>query len=507
MFYELLSTTFRSLRFRLLIWNAAAVALTGLAVLVCIREGMRQTLIRELDSTLEQDLGEVGLLLRDSPDWAFVEEELERKAKGHSLRKWFVRFYNARGETIWTSSGAPDLRGLKDPFPAPRTWTSGDYRMELRSMPAKQERAHAVVIGSSLSFIATDMARIDGQVLGLGTAVLILSPLIGWFLMRRVTQPLAKMIDATSRFRPAKLYDRLEVRHTGDELDRLAQTINGFLDRIAEHLERNHAFLANAAHELRTPLAAIRSSIEVALDRQRSPEEYGELLTDVIDGCTNLETLVNQLLLLAETDADLVGLFREPVDFKIVVEKSLEMFQAAAEVRGLQLVVDQLDLAPLCANRYHLRQLMNNLLDNAIKFTSARYDADQPGQGWIHVRLKRDELRQLAVLEVSDNGVGIGPEHLPQLFERFYRVDRSRTRGEGSPGGSGLGLSIVQGIVAAHEGKIDVRSRPGEGTTFTVRLPLIDSTDLASTEPKQVDGLIVKCQPALPTPIDASPQH
>lgn len=477
MFFELLRTTFRSLRFRLLLWNALAVALTGFVVLASVREGMRQTLIMELDSALEQDVGELGLLLRDGSSWEMIQEELDRKAAGHSLREWFVRFYDAEGKTIWSNSTAPDLPALKNPFPAPRTWTSGEYRMVLRSMPAMQNRASSVVVGSSTAFIAADLSRIDQQVLGVGAAVLVLSPLVGWFLMRRVTKPLANMIDATARYRPAKMYERLEVRNTGDELDRLAQTINGFLDRIAEHLEQNHAFLANSAHELRTPLAAIRSSIEVALNGNRSPDEYSELLTDVIDGCTNLETLVNQLLLLAETDADLVGLFREDVDFSQVVARSVDMFQAAAEVQGIQLEVDPLPPAPMRANRYHLRQLMNNLLDNAIKFTAQRFADGQPGEGRIHVRLWRDEPRGQAVLEVSDNGVGIGAEHLPQLFERFYRVDPSRTRGEGSPGGSGLGLSIVQGIVLAHEGKIEVRSSPGEGTTFTVRLPLADTDD------------------------------
>ena len=485
MSFELLSATCRSLRFRLLLWNALAVALTGLAVLGCIREAMRQTLIRELDSALEQDVGELALLLRDTPDWELVKEELDRKAKGHSLRQWFVRFYNAQEKTIWANDTAPDLPTLRDPFPAPRTWTSGEYRLVLRSMPAMQSRAHAVVVGSSQEFIATDMARIDQQVLGIGIALLVLSPLVGWFLMRRVTQPLASMIDATSRFRPARLYERFQVRHTGDELDRLAQTINGFLDRIAEHLERNHAFLANAAHELRTPLAAIRSSVEVALDGSRSPDEYEELLTDVMDGCTNLETLVNQLLLLAETDVEQVGVFREALDFSVVVNRSVDMFQAAAEVQGIQLIVDELSPAPMQANRYHLRQMMNNLLDNAVKFTALRYPGDQFGQGRIHVRLARDEALGEAVLEVSDNGIGIAQEHLPQLFERFYRVDRSRTRGEGSPGGSGLGLSIVQGIVLAHGGKIEVRSQPNEGTTFTVRLPLAEADDTPVAEDPQ----------------------
>jgi signal transduction histidine kinase len=235
--------------------------------------------------------------------------------------------------------------------------------------------------------------------------------------------------------------------------------------------------LANAAHELRTPLAAIRSSVEVAASGQRSEAEYRELLEVVIEQCSALESLVNQLLLLAESDADRLITSSEVVAFDEVVQRTVEMFQGVAEDRGIELVFNWPPSAPVAGNRHHLRQVLNNLLDNAIKFTATRFSetTSENGKsvngGRIEVKLLRDDARHQAVLTVADNGVGIPAEALPQMFQRFYRVDRSRTR-EGGLGGTGLGLSICRAIVQAHRGSIEISSVQGEGTTITLVLPL-----------------------------------
>jgi signal transduction histidine kinase len=276
------------------------------------------------------------------------------------------------------------------------------------------------------------------------------------------------MIRTTEGLRPTQLAERLEIRGTGDELDALAARINSLLDRIGDYLQQKHDFLANAAHELRTPLAAIRATVEVALRGERSTTEYQELLDQVIDECAALEALVNQLLLLAETDADRLKAYSDRVALDQVVAGAVEMFRGAAESRGLTLSVSPLPPTPVAGNRHHLRQVINNLLDNAIKFTAAYHGN---GHGQIVVTFLRDDYRHVARVEVRDNGPGIPPEDLPHVFDRFYRVDRSRSRSDGA-GGSGLGLSICQAIVAAHHGEIAVVSAPGEGTTFTITLPL-----------------------------------
>jgi two-component system heavy metal sensor histidine kinase CusS len=321
------------------------------------------------------------------------------------------------------------------------------------------------------------MTRIDELVVAVMLGVMLAAPLGGYLLAGRATQPLAKMIATTEKLHPAQMNERLEIRGTGDELDALAKTVNHLLDRIGDYLRQKHDFLANAAHELRTPLAAIRSTVEVALGGDRSVFEYQELLGEVIDECSSLELLVNQLLMLAESDADRLKLYSDRVALDKLLANCVEMFRGVAEFKGLRLRASPFPPVAVAGNRNSLRQVVNNLLDNAIKFTSQHYGAgnaqangDTMSAGEIYVEMERDDERNEARIRIKDNGPGIPPEHLPQIFQRFYRVDKARSR-EGA-GGSGLGLSICRAIIDAHSGTIDVESTPGKGTTFIITLPL-----------------------------------
>ncbi|HZL88104.1 MAG TPA: HAMP domain-containing sensor histidine kinase [Pirellulaceae bacterium] len=468
MFFERLSAIARTLRFRLMLWNAFAVILTGLGILVSVREGVRVTLVRDLDRILEEDVQEIslGFSEEEGVNWDLLTEELDRKARGHEFHGWFVQFFDASGQTVWSSNNTPNLRGLAahqgDPL------SVGGYRLLVRPLPGADTRAQSVCVGAQQALISRDLARIDRLVLTVFAGVLVAAPLGGYLLAGSATSPLARMIRTTEGLRPTQLGDRLEIRGTGDELDALAARINSLLDRIGDYLRQKHDFLANAAHELRTPLAAVRATVEVALRGKRTPEEYQEQLEQVIDECSALESLVNQLLLLAETDADRLKAYADRVALDQVVAGAVEMFRGAVESRGISLTVSPLPPTPVAGNRHHLRQVINNLLDNAIKFTAAHCDS---GRGEITVTFLRDDYRQVARVEVRDNGPGIPPEDLPHVFDRFYRVDRSRSRDEGAAG-SGLGLSICQAIVEAHQGQIAVDSTPGKGTTFTITLPL-----------------------------------
>jgi heavy metal sensor kinase len=310
------------------------------------------------------------------------------------------------------------------------------------------------------------MARIDRLVLLAAGAVLLTAPPCGYWLAARATRPVGAIIHTASRLRPSHLDERLELRGTGDELDQLAHTINGLLDRIAAYLDTKRDFLANAAHELRTPLAAIRSSVEVAMQGERSAAEYEELMVDVIEECSSLESLVNQLLLLSETEADLPMAKFETVDLRELTAKSIDMFTGAAEARGIDLRAESLPPVAVHGNRQHLRQVLNNLLDNAVKYT--------PSGGEIVVSLTRDLEQREVRLRVSDSGPGISTEEKRHIFERFYRAESARSR-SASAGGTGLGLSICQSIVHNHGGDIECISEVSRGTTFLVRLPLIAS--------------------------------
>ena len=383
---------------------------------------------------LSEDLQEIALGFQEESgvDWGILREEMDRKAKGHQFHGWFVRFYDGAGRPTWSSPSTPSIAGL-DSVNEDLVTRSG-FRILRRDLPGGDRLARSVAIGSSQDFINRDMTRIDELVVTVFLGVLVAAPLGGYLLAGRATRPLAKMIATTESLQPAQLSDRLEIRGTGDELDALAKTVNHLLDRIGDYLRQEHDFLANAAHELRTPLAAIRSSVEVALGGNRSLLEYQELLGDVIDECSSLETLVNQLLLLAESDADRLKIYSDRVALDKLLASAAEMFRGVAESKGLRLRTSSFPAVAIPGNRNSLRQVQNE------------------------VRIK-----------ISDNGSGISPAHLPHIFERFYRADKSRTR-EGVRG-SGLGLSICRAIINAHSG-IVVESTPGVGTAFIITLPL-----------------------------------
>jgi signal transduction histidine kinase len=486
MSFERLSAAVRSLRFRLMLWNVAAGVLTGLGILIAVREGVRLTLIAELDQVLREDLKEIQLYFQGPSDynWALLQEELDRKSSGHDFHGWFVQFYDDQGQVAWASKSAPSLPVLAPQQKAAGQFRIDQFRLQYARLPEQVEQAAAVAVGCNEQFIARDMSRIDRLVMTVGGVIVLVAPIGGYLLAGRTTRILANLIHTTDRLRPSELKERLPIRGTGDELDAMARTINGLLDRIADYLKQKHDFLANAAHELRTPLAAIRSSVEVALSGERSEQEYRELLDVVIDQCTALEALVNQLLLLAESDADRLMTNSEATSLDEVVKRAVEMFEGVAEDRGIELSYNWPPPIRVVGNRHRLRQLLNNLLDNAIKYTAASHPPpagtgdEQPlGAGRVAVQLVRDEASQTARLTIHDNGIGISSEALPHVFERFYRGDRARTR-EGTTGGTGLGLSICQAIVLAHHGSISAISSAHEGTTFAVELPLAMQVDV-----------------------------
>jgi heavy metal sensor kinase len=456
----------QTLRFRLTFWNTAAIILVVLATLFGLREGLRWTLLRELDSRLSEDVQEVRMMLeRYYPDSEQVRDELERKARSHSQRRWYARIFTADGVVLLASTTGPDvampaLRAVpKQPF------TVADYRLVQRTvrLPGGDRPELVVRVGSSLAEIDEDVLRLTEMILVAAGVIVVVAPVSGYWLAGRATRPLGTILRTTARLRPDRLVERLPLRGSGDELDRLSATINGLLDRLADHLARQRDFVANAAHELRSPLAAMRTSLEVALEHDRSPEEYRELLADVVEECTGLGKLVNQLLLLAEGDAGLLQAGGGSARLDRLAARSVEMFQGIAEQRGVELHADALAPAAVRGNEAHLRQVVHNLIDNALKFT--------PPGGRVLVAVSTRAAAGQAVLRVSDAGSGIAPEDLPHVFERFYRADKARCR-EQPTGGTGLGLSICQAIVTACGGHLAVESKLGHGTAVTAVLPL-----------------------------------
>lgn len=478
-----LSSSFRSLRFRLTAWNTAVVLLTVGAAFVFVRLGVRRSLLDETDALLQEDAREVGLAIEEFyPMMQSIYHEMDRKAEGHKNRGLFVQLFDEQGRLLHSTSGTPESELLESP---PRRRLSfvnrGAHRLANYRLREPRIPGFTVRIGANLEHVEADVSRLTDVIMAAGLAILLLAPLGGFWLAGRATHPLARIINTAARLRPSHMEERLPIRGVGDQLDQLSLTINSFLDQIADYLARNREFVANAAHELRSPLAAIQSSVEVALNTERSAEEYQDLLCEIVDECSRLAMLVNQLLLLAESDAGRLRAEREPVRLDQLAATSIDMFRGVAEERDVELIANDLPAVTIPGEAARLRQVLNNLIDNSLKFT--------PSGGWIKVELAADALPNRVVLRVSDNGSGIAPEDLPHVFDRFYRGDKSRHRDDLSCG-TGLGLSICHSIIAAHGGEMRARSEPGQGTTFEVILPNGAADPLPGAEAPQAAGAV-----------------
>ncbi|HVX12637.1 MAG TPA: ATP-binding protein [Pirellulales bacterium] len=461
-----LSGFFRSLRFRLTAWNTAVVLLTVGGALLGVREGLRHTLLGDMDQQLQEDAEELAQGVRQTyPDLDPVFQQIERKAAAHRHLDLFIELLDDHDEVIRASREGP-VAHVAHRRSGALLATADGYRIARYGFGGDGMPHFTVRIGASLAGIDNDVEVVTHLMTIAGAAVLFLAPLGGFWLAGRATHPLEGILHTAARLRPSFMNERLPIRGTADQLDQLSITINHFLDQIADYLDRNREFVANAAHELRSPLAAIQSSVDVALNTSRSPQEYQELLCEIVDECSRLGTLVNQLLLLAEHDSQQQSGTHDVVRLDKVVAGSLEMFRGAAEERNLGLNANTNGPMVVWGDAGRLRQVVNNLIDNSLKFT--------PAGGRVSVGLERDSENRQAVLRVSDTGAGIAPDDLPHVFERFYRGDKSRRR---EVLGNGLGLSICQSIIAGHGGSIRVESTLGVGTTFEVRVPLAPTAE------------------------------
>ncbi|MEO8497237.1 MAG: HAMP domain-containing sensor histidine kinase, partial [Planctomycetota bacterium] len=426
------------------------------------------------DQVLREDLREIEIALTEHEDAPTLHEQLDRKSAGHAQHKWFASLIGNDGQVRYQSTHAPPASTLNRNSNDLSVRTVGEWRLSAHAVPNGDM---IIRVGASLDSIAADVARLDRLVALAACGVLLIAPLCGYWLAGRATRPLAKIIETTAGLRPSQLDERLEIRGTADELDQLSETFNGLLDRIGNYLQERRDFLANSAHELRTPLAAIRSSIEVALAGGRTNEEYEELLAEIIEESASLELLVNQLLLLSETETERLKVDKQEVLFNDLVERAMDMFGGVAEFREIQLVCPALPRIVVYGNQQHLRQVIYNLLDNALKFT--------PAGGRVKVQLKADNREETIVFSVRDSGPGIPEDELPHVFDRFFQGSRPRT-GPTEKRGTGLGLSICQAIVRAHDGTIEVDSQVGRGACFTVRLPRGRGGDKPSPPSKEL---------------------
>lgn len=458
--------TWSTLRARLTIWNTGVVLLATAASLLAVWLGARAATYRETDAVLRGNVREVALAVTDLyPDLDAVVAELKRKERGHAERAWFTHLLTEDGRTIWKSDLCPDVIAR---FPPTRTDRRenivqvGGYRYARLAIDAGDQRPFHIRIGMSTESLDANIRALMRVLIAVGIGLLLMTPLAGYWLAVQATRPVATILETAERLRPTRLGDRLTVTGAGDELDRLSVTINRLLDQVAAHVERQEQFVADAAHELRGPLTAMQSSLEVAVSQNRSTDEYRETLCDVLEAARHLSKLANDLLLLAESGEASVPHVREAVDLAGVAAQAVAMFAGVAEEQGVALSLVVRGRPRVGGDTGRLRQVVGNLLDNALRFT--------PSNGRVVVTVADDDSGASGTITVQDTGIGITAEDLERIFDRFWMVDPARSHAESRTSG-GLGLPICKSVVDGCGGSIAVASRPGAGTTVTVRLP------------------------------------
>ncbi|MDB5075011.1 MAG: cztS [Chloroflexi bacterium] len=288
--------------------------------------------------------------------------------------------------------------------------------------------------------------------------VTVLSAAGAWFLTGRVLRPLDKMGERVRRITARDLNERLHINQR-DEIGRLASTFDDMISRLQASFERQKRFASDASHELRTPLTVMQADISLALRRPRTAPEYQRTLESAQEEVARLSRIVSDLLTLTRLDTDVALIAHEPLALDELVDGVVVGLRPLAKDKSISLTYSFDAPVHILGDVTRLKQLFINLLDNAIAYT--------PEGGSVYVTLTSDP--DSVTITVSDTGIGIESRHLPHIFERFYRADEARSRGHE---GTGLGLAIARTAVQAHNGTIDVSSAPGEGTTFTVVLPL-----------------------------------
>ena len=282
----------------------------------------------------------------------------------------------------------------------------------------------------------------------------------GWILARRALRPVDRMTQIAQKISGEHLSQRLQESGNQDELDRLARTLNEMLDRLHGAIDQMRRFSADASHELQTPLTILRGEMEVALLKDRSPQEYQEVLMSGLEEIDRINNLVEGLLLLARADSGTLRLSKTVFDIQSFLETTISQVQPLADEKDLTIGLSGSEPVLIDGDTEHLRRLMLNLFSNAIKYSHRG--------GTITINYSRDSSS--GIIEVSDTGIGIPEKEQQLIFNRFHRV--SEHRSANAADGIGLGLSIALSIVEAHNGTLEVSSTPGSGTTFTARLPL-----------------------------------
>ncbi len=461
-----------SLRVKLVLWYSVVFALSGCflttGLYLLIVRAMRAEADKFIDEEFEE-LRRFAIANADAP--ARIREEVRAEIEQERHFPIFYRLYDAAAARDIVALAATELQEAIaavppiEAVPQERRYTTIEVGQTARPirvltgpLDLKRHPDLVIQIGMYNRWLDKRSASLQKYLAMVLVAVLLFATVGGWLLASHSLKPIDKIVSELSKIESTSLASRLEVGASGGEVDRLRAAINRMLERLNAAFDRLQSFTADAAHELRTPIAALQCRLEVALNKPRDAAELREALSEVLHQVSDLQALVDNMLFLARMDAQIELPDVAPVDLCALLAEVADPFALLAEQQGVALSVRCRQPIQVQGNPVFLRRIIGNLLDNAVRYT--------PAGGSVVAEAKRDGAG--CVVTVTDTGIGIAPEALGRVFDRFYRADESRSR---TAGGAGLGLSIVKRAVELHRGSVTIQSQQGKGTTVTVSLP------------------------------------
>ena len=421
---------------------------------------------RSIDNLVAKRVQEPLAALRKADADTVVEEADEIwnqifKHTLHSNKKTYIQFADARGTILYRSYNlATDSLMITDTVSANTILvTTGYLNGEPVRVAAVRDRNFSYLVGYPLAELRDLLENLYFIFLLLVPIALAVSVFGGLALAHKSLQPVDEITTRARRITAENLDQTLPVRNVNDEIGRLTATFNEMIQRLHDSFAQVRQFSADASHELRTPLTVMRGEIELALRSTQKPGEYRTVLESSLEEILRMTSITDNLLLLAKAEQGTLDVHFSEVNLKGLVDELFEDSEVLAEQKKIKVCLEENAPITIVGDKDRLRQLFLNLVDNAIKYT--------PEGGTVMLAARHQNSS--ALFQVKDTGIGIPQEEIGKIFDRFYRVDKARSREQG---GTGLGLSIAKWIAELHRGTITVTSEVNKGSTFTVTLPL-----------------------------------
>ena len=473
----------RGLRFRLAFSYVAFFTLLLVLLGIVFRQTLSVAFQAQMESVLDEEWGAAKGYLRtgpEGPDWFYDRQDPDESFAVERVRRVFM-LADTQGHPLQHSDIYASM-GIDSPDQIRSILASGKPAIRVRTDPASgvpymiragqwvdhDGHKYYLAIGRALDYNDKVISDFTRNYFALIPVVIVLSGLLGWFLAGRALGPVNSVAETAQQITHSSLDMQIPLRNAGDELDRLIEAFNHMMTRLNHSFEQVRRFSTDVSHELRTPLTVARGQLEVALFTAQTVDQHREAMAEALEGIDRLSNIVRALLLLSQAESGQLVLQKTALDLASVARDQVDQHQIPAEAQGVRLSAELPEQALIYGDRTQIERLISNLLGNAIKYTHAG------GRVTLRIQAPGDHLK----LIVEDTGVGIAPDHLPHIFDRFYRVPSADPEK-----GLGLGLSFVAWIVKAHGGTIAVESKLEQGTRFTISLPAGYAVEPAAESP------------------------